>query len=122
MAAFSGARLRTVALPEATAARREGAIGRPIRRPAVHLRPTGLLMAAILAGTMLGLVYLTQTLGSNATHSEIGDLAARREDLGRQLRNIAVAVETYADTEEIGRRARKMGLVELGDIVVLAAP
>ena len=43
---------------------------------------------------MLGLVYLTQTLASNATSSEIGDLADRREDLARQLRNLAVAVET----------------------------
>ncbi len=122
MAAFSGARLRSVALPEAAVARRERSVGPSLSRRAVHLRPTGLLMAAILAGTMLGLVYLTQTLGSNATHSEIGDLTARREDLGRQLRNIAVAVETYADTEEIGRRARKLGLVELGDVVVLSAP
>lgn len=121
MAAFSGARLPTVALPEAAVARRERGVSQTLRRPAVHMRPTGLLMAAILAGTMLGLVYLTQTLGSNATHSEIGDLTARREDLGRQLRNIAVAVETYADTEEIGRRARKLGLVELGDVVVLSA-
>jgi hypothetical protein len=122
MAAFSGARLRTVALPETGIARREHAIGQPLKRSAIRLRPTGLLMAGILAGTMLGLVYLTQTLGSNATHSEIGDLTARREDLGRQLRNIAVAVETYADTEEISRRARKLGLVELGDVVVLSAP
>jgi hypothetical protein len=81
-----------------------------------------MLMATILAGTMIGLVYLTQTLGSNATSSEIGDLAAQRDDLGRQLRNLAVAVETYSDAEEIGRRAHKLGLVELGQVVVLTAP
>jgi len=121
MAVFSGARLRTIALPAGTAAGRQDS-GQSLRRSAVHLRPTGLLMAAILAGTMLGLVYLTQTLGSNATNSEIGDLTSQREELGRQLRNLAVAVETYADAEEIGRRAHKLGLVELGDVVVLSAP
>jgi hypothetical protein len=128
MAAFSGARIRPLGLPAGTAAVRQGGSpmlspgGQALRRPAVHLRPTGMLMAAILAATMLGLVYLTQTLGSNATHSEIGDLVSRREELGRQLRNLAVAVETYADAEEIGRRARKLGLIELGDVIVLAAP
>ena len=126
MAAFSGARLRTVALPASSTAasteRRARGGAQPLRRPAVHLRPTGLLVAAILAATMLGLVYLTQTLGSNATSSEITDLTSRREDLGRQLRNLAVAVETNADAEEVGRRARKLGLVELGDVVVLSAP
>jgi hypothetical protein len=122
MAVFSGARLRTVALPGSAAAARQAGSGQGLRRPALHLRPTGLLMAAILAGTMLGLVYLTQTLGSNATNSEISDLTSRREELGRQLRNLAVAVETYSDAEEIGRRAHKLGLVKLGDVVVLTAP
>jgi len=79
-------------------------------------------MAFIVAATMLGLVYLTQTLGSNATSSEIHDLAAQREELGRQLRNLAVAVETYADPEELGRLARRRGLVALDDVIVLPAP
>jgi len=79
-------------------------------------------MAAIMAATMLGLVYLTQTLGSNATSSEIRDLAAQREELGQRLRNQAMAVETFADPEEIGLKARKLGLRKLGDPVVLAAP
>jgi outer membrane murein-binding lipoprotein Lpp len=91
-------------------------------RSAPRLRPAGILMAAILASTMLGLVYLTQTLGSNATSSQIRDLAAQREELGRQLRNQALAVETYADPVEVGRKALKRGLVELDDVLVLKVP
>ena len=93
MAVFQGARLRTAALPAGPAdaprhARQSrAATGRP---PAADRASS---WRAILAGTMLGLVYLTQTLGSNATSSEIDDLAAEREDLARQLRNLAVAVE-----------------------------
>jgi hypothetical protein len=79
-------------------------------------------MGGILAATIVGLVYLTQTLGSNATSSEIRDLSTRREELGRQLRNLAVAMETYADPEELGRRARKLDLDRLDAAIVLPAP
>jgi len=122
MAVFGGARLRTVALPTTTADGAARAAAQRAARTASRLRPTGLLMAFILAATMLGLVYLTQTLGSNATSSEITGLAAQREELGRQLRNLAVAVEAYADPDELGRIARRRGLVELDDVVVLPVP
>jgi len=82
----------------------------------------GLLMAAIIAATMLGLVYLTQTLGSNATSSEISDLAASSTDLDRQLRNLSVNVEAHADPHVVTKRARKLGLRNLRDAVVLPAP
>jgi hypothetical protein len=122
MAVFQAARLRSAAQVEQPVIRRPQLGSSALVRPAARLRPAGLLMAAILAATMLGLVYLTQTLGSNATSSEIRDLAAQREELGRLLRNQALAVETYADPEEIGRRARKLGMVTLGDVVVLKVP
>ena len=121
MAVFQGARLPAVALPQ----RRFEPAGRGIARPAAGAlprpRPAGLLLAGILAMTMLGLVYLTQTLASNATSSEISDLADRREEIGRQLRNQALAVETWTDEAEVGRKARQLGLRQLGDVVVLPA-
>ena len=122
MAVFGGARLRAIALPATPADAAARRTAYRAARTASRLRPTGLLMAFIVAATMLGLVYLTQTLGSNATSSEIHDLAAQREELGRQLRNLAVAVETYADPEELGRLARRRGLVALDDVIVLPAP
>lgn len=122
MAVFQAARLQGAAQADYPAARHPRVTSSSRARPAARLRPTGLLLAAILAATMLGLVYLTQTLGSNAVSSEIRDLAAQREELGRLLRNQALAVETYADPEVIGRRAHKLGLITLGDVVVLTAP
>lgn len=120
MAVFQGARLRAVALPERDFQPGVRGIGRPVvalPRP----RPAGLLLAGILAMTMLGLVYLTQTLASNATSSEISDLADSREEIARQLRNQALAIETWADEAEVSRKARELGLRQLGDVVVLPA-
>ena len=79
-------------------------------------------MGAILTGTMLGLVYLTQTLGSNAASAEIAGLKGEREELGRQLRNQIVAVEFAADPVQVGLRAKDLGLVRLGDAETLSAP
>ena len=122
MAVFQGARLRAVAIPDRGIAARARGVPRPVASALPRLRPTGLLMAVILAATMLGLVYLTQTLASNATSSEIGDLADRREEVARQLRNQALAIETWADPADVGRKARELGLRPLGDVLVLAAP
>lgn len=121
MAVFQGARLRTVALPERGFERAGRGTARPVVRALPRPRPAGVLLAGILAATMLGLVYLTQTLASNATSSEISDLADRREEIGRQLRNQALAIETWADEAEVSRKARELGLRQLGDVVVLPA-
>lgn len=122
MAVFQGARLRAAAIPDRGLGVRARGVSRPVAAAVPRLRPTGLLMAAILAATMLGLVYLTQTLASNATSSEIGDLVDRREEIARQLRNQALAIETWADPAQVGRKARELGLRQLGDVVVLPAP
>ena len=82
----------------------------------------GLLMAAILGATMLGLVYLTQTLGSNAATSEISDLAAKGNKLGIIWRNQTLTVEIETDAAGITKRARKLGLKPLGEATVFPAP
>jgi hypothetical protein len=82
----------------------------------------GLLMAAIMATTMLGLVYLTQTLGTNATTSEIGTLEAERNGLISEIkRHEAVALD-MTQAEVIVPKARKQKLKRLGDPIVLPAP
>jgi hypothetical protein len=121
MAAFQGARLRAVAIPDQGIAARARGVSRPVASAIPRPRPAGLLLAAILAATMIALVYLTQTLASNATSSEIADLADRREEIARLLRNQALAIETWADPAEVGRKARELGLRQLGDVVVLPA-
>jgi hypothetical protein len=81
-------------------------------------------MAAIVAATMLGLVYLTQTLGSNATSSEIRSLTATSEKLAAKLRNQAFSVGVYTDPDEIIKRAEAQGLkpLDLDAVVVLTVP
>ena len=82
----------------------------------------GLLMAGIITATMLGLVYLTQTLGSNATSSEIRYLEAQRLELADDLRRQAVLVESFTDPDVVTKAARRSKLHNLGGAVVLPAP
>ena len=79
-------------------------------------------MAAILTATMLGLVYLTQTLASNATSLEIRELAANGQALQGQLLNQRSKIETEAILTPSLRAAKKIGLQPLGDAIVLKAP
>ena len=79
-------------------------------------------MAAILTATMLALVYLTQTLASNATSLEIRELADDSRTLQGQLLNQRSKVEIDANSDSIVRAAKQLGLVELGDPRVLEAP
>ena len=121
MAVYQGARLRTVALPAGDAERHARITQAPVRSTP-RIRPAGLLMAAILTATMLGLVYLTQTLASNATSLEIQSLAGEAQTLRRQLLNQQSAVELGVDPDRIADEAKRIGLVRLDDIVVLPAP
>jgi hypothetical protein len=124
MAVFQGARLRPVALPTGRVERRPSARVAPKApvRDTPRIRPTGLLMAAILTGTMLGLVYLTQTLDSNATSLEIRRLESRGQELQGQLLNQRSKVEVDGNPDAVLRAAKQLGLRELGEAIVLKAP
>ena len=79
-------------------------------------------MAAILTATMIGLVYLTQTLASNATSLEIRTLASQSQTLRAQLLNQRSKIEIEANEDAIVRAAKRIGLVKLGEAVVVEAP
>jgi hypothetical protein len=124
MAVYQGTRLRTQAQRnQALPARTTGRLtrGSPAAA-AARVRPTTALMGIVLAGTLLGLVYLTQTLGSNAASAEIAGLRAQGEELDRQLRNQVAAVQFKADPVQVGLRAKKLDFVSLGDAEILPAP
>jgi len=87
-----------------------------------RVRPTGLLMAAIVAATILGLVYLTQTLGSSATSSEIYDLEGQRSELQGDIATGTLLVLEASDRETVRPAARKLKLKPLGAPLVLRAP
>ena len=82
----------------------------------------GLLMAAIVAVTMLGLVYLTQTLGTNATTSEIRGLEAASTELRKEIRRHDILALEMTQADAIVPLAKKQKLKRLGGLVVLPAP
>ncbi len=122
MAVFQGARLRTGALPTAAVVARPRAAAPSTIRANRRARPMGRIMAGIVIATMLGLVYLTQTLGSNATSSEIRSLDHQRGKLTRELHRQAIQVEVLTLADVITKRAGKQGLRKLDGPVVLPAP
>lgn len=120
MAVYQGVRLRPASLP-ARRVERGRIVPVDLARRA-RARPAGVIMGVTLGLTMLLLVYLTQTLGSNATEVELGSLAAQRQTLMRQLTNQAALVKIKSDPVEVARRADRAGLVQLDDAIILRAP
>jgi len=123
MAVYQGTRLRSGAV------RAAGTPARPVRSAAPagvsavpRVRPMGLLMAAIVAVTMLGLVYLTQTLGTNATSTEIGLLQTKRNELITDIKRLEIEALDMTQAEVIVPKARKQNLKRLGAPIVLPAP
>jgi hypothetical protein len=123
MAVYQGARLRTSALPAAETAARSARVPAPaVVGDGPRVRPMGLLMASIVVATMLGLAYLTQTLGSNATNSEITALESQRYELLTQIHRDETLALSMTQAEDIVPKARKQKLKWLGEPIVLPAP
>lgn len=123
MAIYQGTRVRSMALPAAPAARprprvpASGSVGGTAR-----IRPMGIVLAGILAGTMVGMAYLTQTLGSSATSSEIARLETKKADLIKDLNIRAGEVVGLIERDAIEREARGLGFRDLGKAVRLKGP
>ena len=123
MAVLGGTRVRSSALSTVHASTGRPRVVTPApARPAPRVRPIGLFMGGIVAATMLGLVYLTQTLGANATDSEVRMLSVESAQLEDRLRRQAVWVQTFTDADEVSERAKDLGLRRLGDVLVLPTP
>ena len=123
MAVFQGARVRGTALPAAGVDDVRARVAVPAAHPPrPRVRPMGLLMATIVAATLLGLVYLTQTLGSNATTSEIWKLEQDRAKLQSQINRHAIQVLQSSDSDSVRTQARRLKLKKLDEPLVLSAP
>jgi len=123
MAVYQGTRLRAGAVRAAGTPARPARSAGPAGVNAVpRVRPMGLLMAAIVAITMLGLVYLTQTLGTNATSTEIGLLQTQRNELITDIKRLEIEALDMTQAEVIVPKARKQNLKRLGAPIVLPAP
>jgi hypothetical protein len=125
MAVFQAARLRSTALPAASVsgpAVRPRASATAAVRATHSVRPVGLLLAGILVATMLGLAYLTQTLGTNATSSQVDQLQAESVTLQATLRNQSFQLAELTEVDLIRASAQRQGLRSLGKPTVLQAP
>jgi hypothetical protein len=95
----------------------------PASVPAVpRVRPVGMLMAAVVMATLLGLAYLTQTLGSNATSVEIRGLEAEQRAMEEEIRRHQSLVLIKADDDKVQTEARRLKLSKLPKVIVLEAP
>ena len=125
MAVYQGARVRETATPATAIAPRQPRAAAPQTSASAsskRVRPMGLLMAVIVAATMLGLVYLTQTLGSHATSSEIWHLEKQAGELFKDTRTLQIRALKLTEADEIIPKAKKQKLKRLDDLVVLSAP
>ena len=82
----------------------------------------GLLMAAIVGSTIVGMVYLTQTLGTNAASTEIDLLELQRNQLIQEIKRHEIVALDMTQAEVIVPLARDQKLKRLGEPVVLPAP
>jgi len=88
-----------------------------------RVRPTGLLMVAIMAATMLGMVYLTQTLGASATSSKVYSLQSQGADLEAEISRNYFQVNPWTDEDKVRTEARRLKLRDLvKPTLVLRAP
>jgi hypothetical protein len=128
MAVYQGVRLRSTALPAPRATqvvRRAARTATPATtsaRPAWRPRPAAALLAVILAGTLVALLYLTQTLATNALSVEIAQLGADIRELERQWQTNQVYVRTESAVSEVIDWAGDHGLTELRQPIRLPAP
>jgi hypothetical protein len=124
MAVFQAARLRSTALPAArvsTPAVRARASATAAVSATRGVRPVGLLLAGILVATMLGLAYLTQTLGTN-TSSQVDRLQAEKVALQATLRNQSFQLAGLTEVDLVRASAQKQGFQSLRKPTVLRAP
>ena len=87
-----------------------------------RVRPAGLLLAAIMAAALVGMVYLTQTLGANAMSSEAHNLGVDGADIQVQIKRNYIQVSLHVQDDEIRAAARRLKLKDLAKPLVLRAP
>ncbi|CAN5859152.1 hypothetical protein BH23CHL8_BH23CHL8_18790 [soil metagenome] len=122
MAVYQGARLpaSSIGARRAPAARPQ-ASGREQVVARARVRPASVLLLLILAATLLGFAYLTQTLDSTATGVEVRQLRTQASELQRRIKSQEALVLSEASSGNIRDRAMALGLSERS-VVTIQAP
>lgn len=84
-------------------------------------QPFGGLIAIVLIGLVIGLIYLAQMVRLAQISYEIDTLAAHRDDLSRQLQTLETSVLRYGTESMVLERAQQIGLGQLETRVRLPA-
>ena len=129
MAVLQGAHARPRNLPRGRTSPAARPVAQAGQSPAsstasavARVRPAGLLLAAIMASALFGMVYLTQTLGTNAMSSETVLLGKDGAKLQAQITRNNIQVGLLVQDDEIRAAARRLKLKDLAKPVVLPAP
>jgi hypothetical protein len=84
-------------------------------------QPFGGLLAIVLVGLFVGLLYVGQTINLAATNIDIENLVAQRDDLARQVQTIETSVLRWGTESTVFERAQLIGLDQLETRVRLPA-
>jgi hypothetical protein len=129
MAVLQGAHARPRNLPRGRTSPAARPVAQAGQSPAsstasavARVRPAGLLLAAIMASALFGMVYLTQTLGANAMSSEAAILGKDGAELQTQIKRNYIQVSWRVQDDEIRAAARRLKLKDLAKPMVLRAP
>jgi hypothetical protein len=106
MAVYQAARQQVIAVPR----RRQGVRSRARRGPS----RVGLILAAILVAFLLGLFYLTQTIGTATAGYDTDRLTSDAAGLSRQLSTQQGQIAAMGSEQSVLQAAQAAGLVDLG--------
>ncbi len=109
MAVSAGARRATT--PTLLLPRRKGSARERARR---RTNRAGIALAAIIAAFLLGLFYLTQTLGTAMTRFDIESLAAQRADIEQRILSVEGDIARWGAEPAIVHGAQQAGMDSLG--------
>jgi hypothetical protein len=108
---------RPNAAAPATTRRRISAPVRSRRRA----QPVGALIAVVLVGLLIGLIYVAQTIHLAATNYAIDGLIAERDDLSRQVQTLETSVLHWGTEATVLDHAQRLGLDQLETRIRLPA-
>jgi hypothetical protein len=109
--------VRSNAAAVATTRRRISAPVRSRRRA----QPVGALIAVVLVGLLIGLIYVAQTIHLAATNYAIDGLVAERDDLARQVQTLETSVLHWGTEATVLDHAQRLGLDQLETRIRLPA-
>jgi hypothetical protein len=86
-----------------------------------RLRPSAILLATLIIGTMLGLVYLTQVLAAQNARYAVDRLLVEREALMRTLASQEASIVQWGSEAQVVQWAQREGLDRLGAVLTVKA-